>query len=194
MIDSTAGSVPPEAVPPAAGYAPFYVVSKRKFNVLFLATLGLYSFYWFYENWLRYKAASPPESEARKIWPAPRALFPVFFFHSLFRKVKQHATGALDDWENGAHATFLVVAIIVTSVLDRMADKSVGSPATDVLSLLMLAALWFLYYKAQVLINISCGDPEGEQNNKFTVANYAWIGFGILIWIFAFIGGMLSVH
>lgn len=33
----------------------FYVVSKRKFTILFLSTIGLYYLYWFYKNWDRYQ-------------------------------------------------------------------------------------------------------------------------------------------
>lgn len=37
----------------------FYIVSHRKFTVLFLATMSMYCVYWFYKNWDRYKEHSP---------------------------------------------------------------------------------------------------------------------------------------
>lgn len=56
-----------------AGITPmFYVVSTRKFAILFLATLGLYWIYWFYKNWDRYKDKWPYASEVGStIWPVP---------------------------------------------------------------------------------------------------------------------------
>lgn len=179
----------PDTVVPDLGHAGdaprFYVVGKKKFIVLYLATLGLYGFYWFYKQWSCYKDGSGYESEEHKIWPIARALFPMFFTHSLFREVKRfnQAVAALDEWESRAHATFLVIVITVSNVVDRLAGKSIGSPYTDLLSLALLAPLLFFYYKAQAMINISCGDPEGAANRNFTAANYAWIVVGGLCWL-----------
>ena len=44
----------------------FYVVSKTKFVVLFLATLGVYAVFWFYRNWRMYR-----EHTGQKLWPTP---------------------------------------------------------------------------------------------------------------------------
>lgn len=52
----------------------FYVVSIRKFTILFFMTLGLYTIYWFYSHWNEYKLYS-----GKKIWPAPRSIFSIFF-------------------------------------------------------------------------------------------------------------------
>jgi hypothetical protein len=117
----------------------------------------------------------------------------VFFVHSLFRKVKQHsvAGSALDEWEHRSHATFLVVLMLVSSTLDRMSWRDVGAPLTDYLSLAVLAPLMFYYHKAQEMINISCGDPEGSENNKLTAANYVWIVIGAILWLLILAGLLL---
>lgn len=191
MNDVTAA---PDAVLPdiaeTVNQTQFYIVSKRKFTVLYLATLGLYGFYWFYKQWSCYKEASAYESAGAKIWPVARALFAIFFVHSLFREVKQRnqAGSELDGWEHRAHATFLVVLILASNGLDRVSAKSIGSPYTDILSLAILAPLLFFFYKAQVIINISCGDPEGAANSKFTGANYAWIVIGVICWLLVIAG------
>ncbi|MEJ2693955.1 MAG: hypothetical protein P8166_13140 [Candidatus Thiodiazotropha sp.] len=52
----------------------FYVVSPRKFTLLYFSTFGLYMFYWFYANWNEYRRAT-----GHKVWPVPRALFNILF-------------------------------------------------------------------------------------------------------------------
>lgn len=195
MIDTVASPDVPQAEVPAASQAPrFYVVAKRKFTILFISTVGLYSVYWMYKHWWCYKNSAAPEAEERRFWPIARAIFGIFFFHSLFRRVRQHAGGKLDEWENGAHATFLVILILVSSVLDRMARKEIGTPLTDYLSMAMIFPLWFFYFKAQCLINETCDDPEGIQNSVLTGANYAWIAVGAVLWILAVIGLFVPGH
>jgi hypothetical protein len=174
----------------SASSARFYVVSQKKFTVLFLATLGIYSFYWWYKQWSCYKDGSAFESEEHDVWPVPRALFPVFFTHSLFREVNRfsQAGAALDKWQHSGHATFLVVLMVVSNVLDRLSWKSIGAPYTDVLSLVFLLPLLSSFSKAQAMINISCADPEGAANCTFTSANYAWIAIGCICWVLVLIG------
>lgn len=57
----------------------FYVVSIKKFTILFMATFGFYSIYWFYRNWKMSKAKYRDD-----IWPVARGIFSIFFVHSLF--------------------------------------------------------------------------------------------------------------
>jgi hypothetical protein len=172
----------------------FYVVSQRKLAILFLATFGLYAVYWFYKNWDRYKDAWPYASEVGStIWPVPRAVFSVFFVHSLFRKIKVHGQDkpAVAGWSNNLDATLMVLFLLASSFLDRAANKSLGSPYTDWLSLAILAPLLFQFVKAQEMINLSCGDPGGESNSGFCKANYAWTVCGGLFWILVLIGFIL---
>ncbi len=60
----------------------FYVVSKTKFLVLFFCTFGMYSLYWHFKNWKQYK-----DYHKDRIIPALRAIFSIFFTHSLFSEV-----------------------------------------------------------------------------------------------------------
>lgn len=173
--------------------ARFYVVSTRKFIMLFIGTLTLYAFYWFYKQWACLRDSAPVGSDDRDIWPSLRALFALFFVHSLFREVKQHsvAGSALEGWENGAHATFMVILLLATSTLDRLSAREIGEPVTGYLLIALMLPLLFLYYKAQGLINIACGDPAGAANSKLTVANYAWLVLGAIIWLLILAGSLL---
>lgn len=173
---------------PTSDETPFYVVSTTKFSVLYLSTVGLYAVYWFYENWRRYRVAS-----GESIWPVARAIFSIFFIHRLFEKVNDQIVRdrATTDWGYVSHATVLVICFIVSTVLDRLAGKGIGSPTTDLLGILMLVPLWLLQLRAQRYINLACKDEAGSGNARFTAANYAWITFGAVIWLLAFVGLVL---
>jgi hypothetical protein len=172
----------------------FYVVSRKKLVILYLATFGLYSVYWFYKNWSNYKHSTAPNfNPDREIWPAPRGLFSIFFIHALFGDIKLygHAKAMVADWNAGSQATRLVLTMIVSNVLDRLSYRSIGSPYTDIASLLILAPLLSQFLSSQHMINVSCDDPDGESNSRFTTANYVWITLGVIWWIFVIIGFFL---
>lgn len=170
----------------AADSADFYVVSKKKMLVLFIATLGMYRVYWMYRHWQSFKQVS-----GARIWPVARAIFSIFYIHSLFRLVgskRDNATVPMPAWDHKQQATFIVLILIFSHVLDRLVSKSIGSPVTDILSLLTLLPLAACFGAAQVKINEACGDPGGELNSQFTFANYVWIAIGVLLWVLVGIG------
>lgn len=192
MTDILAVTESPIAANAASPAARFYVVSIRKFLILFIGTLSLYAFYWFYKQWACLRNTAPEGSDDREIWPSLRAIFALFFVHSLFGEVKQHSVAgdALDGWESGAHATFMVILLFATALADRMSAVGAGSPATDYLLIVLMVPLLFLYCKAQGLINIACGDPAAAANNKLSWANYGWLFLGAVWWLLI-LAGML---
>jgi hypothetical protein len=177
--------------PPKANLAPvneseatrFYVVSPRKFLILFFVTVGMYQFYWFYKNWALYK-----RSTEESIWPVPRAIFGVFFVHALFRNVEVHNEESSEPWDSSSNAWPVVLFLIASNVLDRLSNKSIGLPYTGWLSLLILIPLGLSVLNAQGKINERCGDPSGKSNNNLTAANIAWCVAGALLWILALFG------
>jgi hypothetical protein len=174
----------------AEGENAFYVVSARKFTILFLITVGLYQLYWFYQHWSIYKArAQYDDAMDRDIWPVARAIFAIFFVHSLCREVTAYAASKGREISSGLFApTLLTLLLIVSSVFDRMSWKEIWSPYSDVLSLVMLLPLWIVSMRAQQYINACCGDEKGSSNNDLTGANLAWIIVGTLFWILVLIG------
>lgn len=163
---------------------PFYVVGTRKFILMFIFTFGLYTVYWMYKQWDYYRdSVSYGDSEGR-IWPIMRAIFSVFYFHSLFRRVREHAAPRLDEWEYRTHATILVVLSLVERVIDKMSGREFSN--WDALGIILLAPMCYFYVKAQQLINESCGDPKGSQNARMTAANYGWI-VGVILILFAMV-------
>lgn len=101
-------------------HQPFYVVSKQKFWILFAATFGIYSLYWFYQHWRQYKRFT-----GTSIWPVPRAIFSVFFAHSLFRSIRNMADeqGYSPPISPGLLATIYVVFSLLSNGADRAAAR-----------------------------------------------------------------------
>lgn len=163
----------------------FYVVAPWKFFLLSMVTLDLYLVYWFYRNWRNVKL-----NTGESLWAPARGLFYIFFTHSLFARVdkKLDEEGQEFDWSAGSVATLLVVLALASNVLDRLAFKSIGSPTTDLLSILMVPILPAVALKAQKAINLACGDADGSQNAKLTGANWIWIVVGSLWWMLVLVG------
>lgn len=159
----------------------FYVVSTRKMLILTFATLGLYTLYWNFKNWSLYRQAS-----GDSVWPVPRALFAVFFTHSLFRNIANHdTTGERRGWDSDSYATTLVLVMVIGYVLSW---TSQGSFLFDALAMLTLIPCAMLLKQAQIEINARCGDPAGSSNEDLTAANIVWCVIGGLFWLMALAG------
>lgn len=168
--------------------AEFYVVAQYKFILLFVFTLGFYKIYWFYKNWSLYKASTLDE-----MWPAPRGLFSIFFIHSLFRKIDAMAVreGRGYVWNHTALATCYVIVQIIINVIDRLPKTAYENYEIAVELLLMLGGIGFILYSGQCAINVACGDPKGESNNKLTWANWLWLVIGGICLVMVLIGALM---
>lgn len=195
MINNSQSLIENQGEDAAAFIEPtFYVVSRRKLAILFLATFGLYVVYWFYRNWSNYKHSNSKGFNVdRAIWPVARGIFSIFFTHALFGEIKAYGRDkeALDGWDNESLATQLVLFTIAWNVLDRLSARSIGSPYTDIASLLIMAPVLGLLFSAQRMINIGCDDPAGESNSRLTPANYLWIALGLVVWALVILGFIL---
>lgn len=173
------------ADPPAVPDEQFYVVGKLKFFALFFATLGLYHLYWFYRHWQLYRLASNAD-----LWPVPRAIFSIFFTHSLTANIDRALDVAAPGhrWNPGGIALAWVVLSLLSNGLDRAAGRGYGSPTTDLLSLLMLPLLGLVLWRIQRAANLACNDAGGATNNRFTGANIGWIVAGAILWMLTLVG------
>ncbi len=168
----------------AADDQPFYVVSPSKYWLLMLGTVGLYQVYWFYRNWAAQNAIE------RRYWPVMRAIFAVFFTHGLFTRVaaRLQDQGAMPAFNGGVLATGYVILAIFSHVLGRLAYKGIGSPLTDLLSLILIFPIAWVLFRAQLAVNAACGDPMGEGNCLITGANIAWLLAGAVFWLLSLFG------
>ncbi|WP_158133753.1 hypothetical protein [Vibrio navarrensis] len=154
----------------------FYVVSPKKFTVMYVGTLGFYGFYWMYKNWSIYRVAS-----GEKIWPIARAIFFIFFLHSLCSKVtKSESLSSQADlpkvleWD----ATKYVLLSILGQISDRLSEKEIALPYSFFVGLVLFPFKCQILYKIQLVINESQNDMFGDTNKKLSWLNYVWLSLG----------------
>ncbi len=92
----------------------FFPTSLRKLVILFIATFGMYTFYWFYKHWQLQK------NTGKKVIPILRTIFYIFFTHSLFRSVEYEAAskGISKSWGANRLATGFVILTILYNFLN----------------------------------------------------------------------------
>jgi hypothetical protein len=64
----------------------FFSASTKKFVLMYIATSGIYSLYWFYKNWVFIKSRTN-----QNIMPLMRSIFNIFFVYSFFSYIKEFA-------------------------------------------------------------------------------------------------------
>jgi hypothetical protein len=166
--------------------AAFYVVGKKKFLIMLIGTLGLYSLYWFYKQWAIQKSVT-----RENIWPVARCIFNIFFTHSLANRI----AGTIQDksipyiWSAGKNATAYVLGSIVGNIADRI-SATAGHDALpfDVLGLVTMVISFTALYNIQKAANVACDDSEGLSNSQLTAANIAWLVAGGLLWALILLG------
>jgi len=93
------------------------------FCLLSFFTFGLYTIYWFYKCWRFFK-----DSYEWDIYPVWRAIFTVFFTHSLLETINDLAIekGRSGISNNNTYATGYVVVAIVQRFLDQLIPVSLA--------------------------------------------------------------------
>ena len=104
-----------QKLPADENETPFFPVAEGKFITLYILSFGLYGIYWFYQHWKRQKPMMD-----KKIYPLLRAIFSIFFTHSLFKRINQQATHLPQQhkFNTNALATFFVATIILSHVIE----------------------------------------------------------------------------
>lgn len=167
-----------------------YVVSNRKYWMLMILTFGLYRVAWHYKHWVHYR-----DRTGDSVWPVPRAIFSVFFTHTLFSEIDAVAerAGVRRDWNPASWATLYVVAVILESGLNRVERfQSINLTLSLIASLALMGASAYAGSRAQAIANVGCGDPAGTSNAEFTVANWIWMVIGGIFWLLVIAGLMLD--
>ncbi|WP_303748180.1 hypothetical protein [Stenotrophomonas pigmentata] len=166
------------AVPSAL--PPFYVVSITKLVLLYVATMGFYSLYWFWKHWARHK-----RDKKLSIWPVPRAIFAIFFAHSLNQEIdhRLQRAGKRYSWSPGMWAGAYVISAIGGRIVSRIPETILPALPSFGIGILLLAINAMALVQAQRAANLACGDPDGSGNARLTAANWAWLILGGLFWL-----------
>lgn len=163
--------------------AEFYIVSTRKFLLLFVATFGLYVLYWQYKQWSQSR-----RFHNENIWPVARAIFSIFFTHKLTSRVDDRLrdNGTTYTWSPSNLATAYVLLAIFSNATNRLPDSP--NPWLNLLPLFLQMAIAWPLLHIQRAINMACDQPNGESNARITGANWFWLVLGAVGWLLILIG------
>ena len=180
---------PPKAVMtdqvPADNRNALYVVSLKKFWLLGVLTLGFYGVYWYYRNWSLIR-----EKDNDNVIPLLRAIFSVFFVHSLFRRIDARLTAAGKDfyWPFEGLATLVVISMVLNGILTRITDEGQAGAVLNLISIGLTVVIIYMKTYAQRAINVAADDEHGNSNADFTALNYVWMVLGAIIWMLVLLG------
>ena len=169
---------------------PFFPVAEGKLITLYILSFGLYGIYWFQQNWKRQQPMMD-----KKIYPVWRAIFSIFFTHSLFKRIEQQAVHLPQQHHFNANvlATFFVLAIVVSNVIDRLSINTETAQNITNSTLLITSLVLFLFSayplaKVQATVNRINNDILGYLNHKYSMWNYLLIILGTVSWLMLAMG------
>lgn len=151
-----------------------------KFSLLYFATMGFYSLYWFYRNWAAAEAIT-----GRNLFKIGRTVFAMFFVHQLFALVQsQQKTPEQEHaWQPLKLAWVYIGAGVAQFVLTLVVESYGFSPWLRLLVFcLALLVQFYVLYTAQLVMNRVALDPYGSANRKLNIHNHLWIAFGFYLW------------
>lgn len=164
-----------------------YVLPQLKLWVFSMLSFGIFLLPWSYIHWRRIK-----QNDSSDIWPIPRAIFGVFFIHSLFTRFDESKddSGSEYSWSPGTNAALFIVFSVIGNLMDRIYEGA---------SVTIGAGYWVLFLcswvmpvlaisNAQRVANIAENDPQGQLNSRWTVANFVWLAVCIVFWSLAILG------
>ncbi len=165
----------PVESPVAKVDAPFFEVATHKFVVMFVCTLGLYSWYRFYENWKRIHDASGRAGSARALVAIAsaflRAFFAPFWAYALFREERNAArdAGLQVRWRPWV----LAMGYVVSNLLYRLPRQA---------AVLSLVGVLFLLPVQQEMQRVNrIRGSMGDRNSRDRAGNITCIILGVSI-------------
>jgi len=157
---------------------PYYTVSKLKFWVLLILTMGLYVYAWNYKHWHTIKHKDETLAD---IWPVARCIFSIFFVFSLFNLLHDDKFDERYKWSPNVNAFVYFVVALVTSIVSYLPTIENYPIIYALIILVGTLVPGFAMFNAQIAANIACDDEFGKTNGNFTAVNVIWMFIGILM-------------
>jgi hypothetical protein len=153
----------------------YFAVSAPKLVVMSLASFGIYSLYWLYENW-RLERSHTGE-DLSPLW---RTFFSVLWIYSLLRRIRDTASGAqiLPGWTAG---TWAGAYVLITCALFLPDPYWLAS-------LLMVVPLVPVQRTVNQLNAILA--PEAPKNDAYSGKNLVLIVVGVIFYFLLILGMM----
>lgn len=145
----------------------YYAVSLGKFCVVFLGTLGLYPFYWFYRNWHAVK-----QRDQSDIMPFWRTFFHVFWYYPFYLDLKR------DSQQRFGRSILPQVPWIITLLLllvaahlsDRFTDEGYEF-------LYLISVVCYLPFVRYILLINRHNHSLNKQHSRFRPRHILMAGF-----------------
>lgn len=138
----------------------YFAISPKRLALLSILTLGTYEIYWFYKNWEAVKKA-----EGQKVSPFWRAIFVIFYCHSLFKKVLASAksSGYQNSYSPGWLATAYILLLLVINGLGNVESYDIWF---NLLWLIIASTTFIPLLAIQKAINFNNGKIKGDAGLK----------------------------
>ncbi len=154
----------------------YYGVSTKRLVFMSLLTLGLYHFYWFYQNWKIVR-----NTERTYIMPFWRSVFLIFFCYPLFKRITDQA----DRHGYKSHSPVILALLYISILLfSGEVDYSVGVVLLDVLIeiiLFLISILPLALIQQAVNFNNSKINPVFTTARKLSYGEIVLIVMGVLM-------------
>jgi len=155
---------------------PVFAVSTTKLVVMSLATMNLYSVYWFYKHWVAIRRRKRDKSS-----PFWRAIFSVLWAYSCFKEIEGEANR--HEIRRPLSPGGLALGWFVVNLLSRLRDP---------FWLVSVFAFLFLLPVQSMANELNAKvAPEADRNSRFNWANITWIAIAGLMWLLVIIGTFL---
>lgn len=163
-----------------AGPRRFYVVSARKFLCLYIATMGLYGYYWYYSHWAAIRRVSRGSE-----WPVARAIFSIFFVGSLTEEIdlRLRRQSIAFPWSAKGTANTIVLVALVSYFAGRASGMQEQVSPLDYAVFVLVPIAGAVKLKAQRAANAACEDPDGTSNATFGAGAIVAMVLGCLFWL-----------
>lgn len=163
----------------------YFTVAISKMLVLSIITLNLYNVYWMYKNWQLQKLHAN-----YNCIPVLRAIFQIFFTHSLFVGINETAKikGHKVTWNAALLATIYIALLILGNLADRIWPTEGAFTLAVFVPMVLPPVIAFIMIPVQKTINQLNGDPKGLENHSFNWANWLVVVFGVIFWILMVVG------
>ena len=157
---------------------PLFPVATHKFIVLSLVSFTAYTFYWFYQNWKRIKAAS--QETLSPFW---RTAFAPLWGFSLFSHIRSLAStqGIAAGWSPALLGTCFLVLNFLWNL----------PGAWWLISLAVFVPIIPVQQTAQHINEIYAGSVGEARNDTYSFGNVAMIIIGGLILALAIMGSFM---
>lgn len=169
-----------ELFQPMVASADFYVVGKTKFFILLFGTMGAYTLYWFFQQWMTICERAP----SRNISPIARTVLSIFYINPLVHIVDKQLQLAAPTytWRPVTLASIYIAASVISGIIEVLLMRDIVHAYFGYYFLITLPMDAWVIWRVQAAINITCGDQDGFNNQTITPANYFWLLIVFLLW------------